>query len=37
MYPTGEKVYADEMSSKDVSYKAKVIAAEDAAEEAVVD
>lgn len=34
---TGEKIYEDEMSDKDIAYKAKVIAEEDAKTEAVVE
>ncbi len=37
MYPTGEKIYADEMSQVDVDRKAKIIAEEDSKVEAVVD
>ena len=36
-HPTGKKVYADHMSTVDVDTKAKIIAQEDAKEEAVVD
>jgi len=34
---TGEKIYEDEMSDKDIAHKAKVIAEEDAKTEAVVE
>ena len=34
-HPTGEKIYEDAMSDKDVAYKAKVIAEEDAKNQAI--
>ena len=36
-HPTGRKVYEDEMSQQSVDFKAKVIAEEDAHEEAVIE
>lgn len=36
-HPTGEKIYEDEVSDKDIAHKAKVIAEEDAKTEAVVE